>query len=202
MLYYEKINLIFIHNPKTAGTSIRSYLDTNFGVPKLLGEHHNGIWEHDISNELKNGARTFGVVRNPWDRIYSLWKMYVRNGYIVSEFDWYKQYVVRIFNGDAYFVYKNVHCFEDLIIKCSPLIKTQCSFFHNDKLNVDYICKFENLARDFTNMCSNFNIPSKSSLPQLNISPGKDYKSCYNDKNILLVADIFKEDILRYNYSF
>ena len=90
--------ILFIHNPKAAGTSIRSALveirNTNLGYntrPASTGSRrfkikHDDIWlvsTHSFASRLRMHPRirdhyrdmfTFGVVRNPWDRAVSLWE--------------------------------------------------------------------------------------------------------------------------------
>ncbi len=78
--------LIFVHIPKTAGTSIEQYMDIHTPGDKanmmtLSGEWMNGLVKHfraqDIrailSPEIYDTFETFTVVRNPWDRIASLY---------------------------------------------------------------------------------------------------------------------------------
>ena len=75
MRHLPKEQVTFIHNPKTAGTSISNWLDSNFVT--IEGRKHGHIVE--VNEYFPRTQKTFGVVRNPWARMAS-WYMFSDGG--------------------------------------------------------------------------------------------------------------------------
>ena len=65
----EKPPLLYIHIPKTAGTSIRSWMRRQYG--KCFTKIHAPIKDEEIANL---GIPSFTVIRNPYDRSLSYYK--------------------------------------------------------------------------------------------------------------------------------
>ncbi len=135
------MKFIFIHIPKTAGTSIAETL----GIPQK---------DHRKASEIKQNTKDwdsyfkFVFVRNPWDWVVS--DFFARNkNKLNSNFkenkDKFKEYVMGIKRWDS-----------------------QRSFFmdENDEVIVDFIGKFENLYFDFDHVCFKLGIKNKASKCQ------------------------------------
>ena len=61
----EEYKAVFIHIPKTAGTSVKRYFKLNSKLGK-----HGCIWQY-------NNYKKFTIVRNPYDRIVS-WYFFIK----------------------------------------------------------------------------------------------------------------------------
>ena len=96
--YWYRLNCIFIHIPKAAGTSINKAL---YG--RTLG-HYSGAEIKKKFPGLYKKAFTFSVTRNPWDRVLSAYRfarvgrtdsMGVRdpNQYRIPEFETFERFV-------------------------------------------------------------------------------------------------------------
>lgn len=60
-------DLIFVHNRKAAGTSVKAFLGNNQIPFRILDE-----WNDDVLS--RPGVVSFGVCRHPFDRVMSAWK--------------------------------------------------------------------------------------------------------------------------------
>jgi hypothetical protein len=70
----------------------------------------------------------------------------------------------------------------------------------NGELLMDFVGRYENLQDDFNSLRAKLGITQ--TLPHLNKSNHRDYRSYYNDHTQQLVAEHFKADIELFGYSF
>ncbi|EDN69665.1 conserved hypothetical protein [Beggiatoa sp. PS] len=68
------------------------------------------------------------------------------------------------------------------------------------KIIVDFVGRYENLIQDFQHACQTVNI--EASLPSINRTIHRDYKSYYNSTTKKMVAEYFKTDIELFGYTF
>jgi hypothetical protein len=68
------------------------------------------------------------------------------------------------------------------------------------KIIVDFVGRYENLTQDFQQVCQIVNIDT--SLPSINRSVHRDYKSYYNSTTKKMVEEYFKADIELFGYTF
>jgi hypothetical protein len=210
MSYYpintEKPTFLFIHIPKTAGTSIGEWMYKFYG-------HHNVVTHKHAPISYKNfkdiDMPSFCVVRNPFSRAVSL---YQELGSIIHE-----NRLESIFNitnitlkdwekGFDYFIQ---HFFEIVLtqykddIPISPSF-TQLSYITiNDVIKVDNILRFENLSQDFKQIqtLTNHHVDlDKWKVGKFDYL--KNYKTVYTDNSKRLIEDFYKEDLEKFNYIF
>lgn len=86
--------------------------------------------------------------------------------------------------------------------KCASRTHRQLEFLTNKdrKMNIDFIGRFENLQKDFNQICKTINIPFIE-LPKLN-STSHDHYSKYNEETKKIVAEIFQKDIDYFGYKY
>jgi len=210
MLISHKHRFIFVHIYKNAGTSITSALlpfaarnKAHFLMIRLMGKlklrlpaNLNPAFMADHSSagqiieriglEKFDEYFSFAFVRNPWDWQVSLYNFMRKN-------EKHHQHKLSM-------SFKN---FDDYIAwRCNNEVRFQKSFIFSEdnKQQVDFIGKYEELNADFANICRRLEI--QASLPTLNVSKTRPYQSYYNAKTIELVRETFAPDILAFNYAF
>jgi len=65
----DQYNYVFIHVPKTGGTSVRHALGMTLGANHLSASQLYDLYPHLC------GRFSFAFVRNPWDRMVSYWSI-------------------------------------------------------------------------------------------------------------------------------
>ena len=200
MISFQK-RFLFVHIPKTAGNSIQSILRDysedelvalrgeqdgieRFGLrnPKYKIKKHSTLAEYKAAlGEVQFGdLYKFTCVRNPWDRMVSLYFTPTQD---IGVWDRKK--------------------FKKAIVKALSV----ADYLRLDKGeedpfgNVDYVMRFENLADDFRTVCGTLGI-SPTTLPQYNRSSREHYSKYYDDELRELVRARFAAEIERFGYIF
>jgi hypothetical protein len=198
----HKHKFIFIHIPKTAGTSIERFLLEVEGVrtpacpawgpawgktlkPSEREEYLIAPGQHNLFREYDQKYRaayfSFAFVRNPFDRAVSSFFYEKRWGRSSSFKDFLKN---PRHENDVHAVSQR-----DFIINKS-----------NEPL-VDFIGRFENLQDDFGVVCDKIGIQRKK-LPCENKRQHKHYAEYYNDETREIVAEKYAKDIECFGYKF
>jgi len=160
--YYK---CIFIHIPKSAGTSIKSLLGKK-EITKLSKDHINPFFLGDkkfeppaphlraidylkykyVTKEIFDKYFKFAFVRNPWDRLVSEYKF--RHHPRKCNF---KTYLFHHFPtpswSDEY---------------CHILPQYDFLYDNNDNLLVDFVGRYENLKQDFNKVCDILGISERN----------------------------------------
>ena len=177
----DKHKSIFIHIPKTAGTSISTYFNEQQTRLRIQPDKHETIHhiKHRFSN-IYNSYSKFTIVRNPYDRMVS----------------WYSFLKDRIGSGAF-----NVIPFKEWVKDISKLwhisdpyyfAGPQCAWIDDTVV----VLKYENLKEDLNNF---FN--EEIDLPVMNKSKRKDYLSYYDKESLDIVYEKHKEDFEKFNYK-
>lgn len=182
-------NVIFVHIPKTAGTSISASLKPYIRCrPRKLKikRHTNALTIRErVDSELFNSAFKFTFIRNPWDLQVSLY-----------------HYILKRQRHPMHEKTKALGCFRNFVFSQSNTKFTQSSFIcdENGNLLVDFVGRCENIHADFQSICSIIGISAK--LKYKNRTSHLCYQHYYDDETRDLTAKIFSEDIKRFGYTF
>ena len=174
---------IFIHIPKTAGTSLVN------SIYNINPEGHRSIlFFKDIFRNDLNDYFKFCFVRNPYDRLYSSYMFLKKGGVNIHDINAFDQYLS---------FYKD---FEDFVINgltedlCKKIIHfTPQNYFICDNdgtILVDFVGRFESLEEDFLKLSEKLGVDIK--LTHLNSNQKDNY--LYTDEMTRKVRDIYKDD--------
>ena len=189
----KKLNCIYIHIPKTGGMSIESILgeDIKSLHKKSIKVKHGTPSEWEYPNYWEN-FYTFTFVRNPWDRIVSSYmfnlKMSDRNS---KQHDRIK---IKKYGIDGF----NEYVINDLENTKSRHFLPYSHWVSGYKY--DFIGKIENFKNDMSIVCNKLGINFVNT--HINKSKREEYTKYYNDQSKDVIANIYKDDIINFNYSF
>lgn len=205
MIDHER-KFIFIHIPKTGGTSVEHTLFSSweeisknelFGGPNpyqmdnLCHLKFNHIIQ-SVGEKIFNSYFKFSFVRNPWDKAVSL--------FFFSQRPNRKDLRSLLKLEDTY----DFKTFVSALIEAPshPFFDSQHTFFYKDgKSCIDFIGKIENFQNDFDIICENIGI-TNTTLPRLHCTEHSLYTNYYDDKTIDSIAKRYKEDIIYFNYEY
>lgn len=193
--YMDKHKCIFIHIPKTAGTSIITALIQKPAPGRL----HLPWYIYEKANPYKfTHYFKFAFVRNPWDRIYSAYNYLIRGGNMKNDLEKLKQ-IQKYRDFDEFVIkglgqgrYRNI-----------PLFLPQAEFVigFDQQPAVDFIGKVENIDEDFKLIARKLGI--KSNLPRVNTNNSLTSSSPYqSEAAINVIYDLYRQDIECFGYSY
>ena len=175
-------DFIFIHIPKTGGSSIERFFGQDHGLPGTPPAHHNVHWYMKNSSNFDQLYK-FSFVRNPWDRYVSLY-FYKR-----ERFNYEESFTDFCKNAAEYVLEKPGHRRQvDMLMI-------------NGEIAVDFVGKMENFQTDFDVVCRHLNI-EETTLPHINQTKHKPWQEYYNDESRKIIEEIYKEDIDYFGYEF
>lgn len=181
--------IIFIHIPKTAGHTVGRCL-RDIGVLK------NGYgFSHKIArNIVKTEDRKcilLGIVRNPFDRLYSLYEFYKKKRDDIPTDITFENFIM---NFEEKFYLK-----KEQFDTCYNFLTDE-----NGKLMTTDIIKFENLHSEYDKFCNkygiqnNLNHTNKNELKDTDI----DWSKLYTDQMRRRVYNVFYNDFETFNYTY
>ncbi len=198
----HKYKCIFIHIPRTAGTSIEYWIG---------GEdwwHIESKTKHLIASQARkiyakywDTYFKFSVVRNPWDRVVSSLRYPSYFGIKHThrfEFDEYTikfRYPVLIEHDFRFSDYA------DLITEKH---QQNCVYLNMLDEELDFIAKFEHLEQDMRHVQETLGIENNFPLHEMHGRSWRrpQYREYYNKDDMLIVQNLYRNDIRSFGYDF
>lgn len=194
-----ELGMYFVPTPKVANRSIKAAV-ASVVRPDYRGDPHLAGWEYrPVSTLRRTGLHGFGFVRNPLDRLYSCYAqkivLYARLRRMPIIFWRYGS----TFRPDMTFE-EFVHAvagIPDRIADEHFRSQHRLLYFRGEPA-VDFIGRFETLARDWEVLRSRFGLPA---LEHYNASPHKSYRDAYTPELARQAAARYKADIRLFGYE-
>ncbi len=214
---------IYIHYPKTAGTSIEKALskysedrivykkpefegrsDKTFEV---ISDEYNltkhtklKVYKSKLDKAFYNSAFKFGIIRNPWDLMIS-WYFSPHSG----RSQWDREKFIKLLNSVPrprnYFLISSwLERASISLLNKVPSISRVLPDVPLDR-DINYLIRYESINEDFKNICEILDIEYEPLL-QLHQSNRKHYSQYYDDDLKELVASKFDLEIKFMNYEF
>lgn len=191
MICHDK-KAIFIHIPRNAGRSMEAYISNK----KPTNPHHKDL---DVLTRIKNGEYsdyfTFVIVRNPFDRMVSMFHRYT-----ASQDDAPANRKIRkeLSAMGFYSFIKNLDNLSEIIPgyrqELHPFILEQHRYIYDgDDMLLDYVAIYENIEDHARFIGSKLGIQKQ--FPHKNQSPHDHYASYYDAELIYIVDQKYRRDI-------
>lgn len=201
----HKHKFIFLHIPKTGGTSIERALEPNVtledpssndihieGNTSIEGKHWRTIDYEQNFPELFHSYFKFMFIRNPWDRIVSRyeWRRLIASRRLGNK------HAKKILN-EEFKVFLQKQGIEMFSKWCYlDLMKGK-----NGTQVLDFVGRFENLQNDFDIVCDKIGAP-RQELLNANHVKRKHYTEYYNNETREMVTRGCQRDIEYFGYQF
>lgn len=190
--YPDRFRCIFIHVPKTAGSSVaRALFDEN--------SRHIPYLEFERANAWKfRSYFKFAFVRNPWDRLVSTYFFLKRGGINELDRDWSAQHLAA-YASFSEFV-RDWLCEDN--VSSFPHFRPQSYFLADPqgKVMVDFVGRYENLLHDFTEVARR--LGRECQLPLYNKGDHAHFTSYYDDETRDIVGRIYSRDVELFGYRY
>ena len=186
----DKYRCVFVHIPKTGGTSIEQALG-HFDELERNAQDHRPLYElREAMSEPDFGAWfKFAFVRNPWARIASWYKNVITDELHQQNFGVSPDCTLEQFLTDHRGIFgmqKQLHWLRD----------------RDGSIPLDFIGRFERLLDDWAVVCDRLG-QGPIELPHLIVAKDKrPYTALYDDTTRKLVAERYAEEIEMFGYRF
>jgi len=194
-----KSQVLFIHIPKTAGSSINSS-PLMSKVDKKIHPFRTTINDKIIEIGAEDFFK-FCFVRNPYARFYSLYNYFYHMNaeHIFYKYNGHICEVVQRFRTFSDFV----HNFKELRIRNNFHFYPQSDYVYCEgELVADFIGKVENIDHDINDLAKLLDLAVNIELSEVNVSTKKDaYKQAYTEQLKMIVQDIYGRDFDNFGYD-
>lgn len=205
-----KHNFLFIHVPKTGGNSIQSIL-SDYSEDEIVASEfyhdnkerfeisgiHPSLRKHSrikdyralLDRKLYDRLFKFSTIRNPWERLISLYFTPSSN-----RTDWSREIFLRL-------VERTDPVEQYIALPDSLWSRVSGKVMAPIDRDLDYLIRYENLDDDFRKVCVQSGLPEMS-IPTFNKSKRAHYSEYYDDALVDVIYKKFRQEIDWAGYTF
>jgi hypothetical protein len=192
---------IFVHIPKTAGSSITKSLESlpgnnNANSPRI--SKHAKAFEIKglLGDEIWEEYFTFAFMRNPWDLMVSSYHWWLQKA---GKIPYHHRHHRRISMMEGFndFIYSRYG--QKMINERYGELRDWVT--EKDNILVDFLGKVETLDDDWKKICIEIGI-EPTALARINTSNREEYRKYYTPETRRIIAKRFEWVINKFNYSF
>ena len=222
----HQYRFIFVHIPKTAGTSIEEAFGHFEGSEGRGRQDHRtirdfeplglGTWVGGQPENYKSAVkRVVHLLRKPEyekncekvnaQQYADYFKFTIVRNPWARVFSWYMNVMRDERHLSSLGVSRDVS-FQEFLLKCRSnwALRTQMHWLKDfgGQLPFDYIARFESLEADFRILCDRLGCAEQIQLPHRIKGTGEDYRNYYDAETREIVADRYREEIEYFEYSY
>jgi hypothetical protein len=200
--------VVFVHVPKTGGSSIDRIFDTE--VPdarRVEGRQRHAPYRRllDAEPDLAD-YWSFGFVRNPWARLVSWWTMV--GGVFARAEAGHPRALAKIRNHPSVWIPEGAYRddFERFVLEGTVSLpkvgRPQLRTLSAQGRRVDFVGRLESFDSDIAVVRERLGLAPVDAVPHVNRSKHGDYRDYYNATTRDHVAKVFATDIEAFGYTF
>ncbi len=204
----KKHGFWFVDIPRTSSTAIHAELGKNFGIAygkrnvieknhrtfQIFSDHNPAMKMRELLGpEIWGELFTFTMVRNPWDRAYSMYNYRLRKEKSIPENLSFEDYIFALEQRDPTLFSYRGHYYS----ASDYLLDKEGRFL------VSYVAKYENRKRDLSHIAKQIGITKLGSLRvQQAALKGESYRVAYDEKTAEIIEKIYAKDVELFDYQF
>ena len=188
---------VWIHVPRTAGSTVEGLFYELWGKNPVLDSQHSTVW--DLQKDYRNRF-IFGFVRNPYTYEWSIWNYHKHSWGIFEKFD---EWCAFRFDGKEKEIYEKYPNHKYELDYCTILFKRDMSGYFCDsekKSHVSQIYRFEELNESWKDIERRVQTGIELNVYDRNYKD--DYKRDYTDYSYHLISTQRAKDIALFGYNF
>jgi hypothetical protein len=193
---FDTHRCMFIHIPKTAGSSISMSLFGSLGGGHRTAGRYRLIFGQQRFDEYFK----FAFVRNPWDRVLSAYNYLKAGGSSVRDREFSRQHLTD-FDSFGDFVRRWLRV-EDVHSQVHFMPQHEFIGLDDQDIAVDFLGRYETLETDFAAVSTHLGLsPSLGTETRVTNRRGS-YRDEYDEETRGIVSDVYARDIEMFGYEF